>query len=291
MKRWMIVLVAYGLAGTAALVVLQKMDGRGYHPLLEVLIADIVATCVVFGFSMFSNNSSIYDPYWSVAPIVIAMWFATDLDANAPGIRQGCVLALTFAWGARLTYNWSRHWKSLEQEDWRYVNIRDQTKLMYWPASFLGIHLFPTLMTFLGCAPMWYALSSGTRDFGVIDVAAVVVTATAIVIETLADRQLYDFVESKPEQGTILNTGLWAWSRHPNYFGEMMFWWGIALFGIAAAPGIMWQLAGAIAITVMFISVSLPMIEKRMRARRTGWDAYAKKVSILVPMPPKSETP
>ena len=283
----MIVLVAYGLAGTAALVVLQKLDGRGYHPLVEVLIADIIATVVVFGFSMFSNNSSIYDPYWSVAPIVIAMWFATDPGAAAPEMRQYLVIGLTFLWGSRLTYNWARHWDSLDKEDWRYVDIRGKTKSLYWPSSFLGIHMFPTLITFLGCVPMWYAVSASERGLGIVDGLAIVVTAAGIIIETMADRQLYDFVESKPEQGTILDTGLWAWSRHPNYFGEILFWWGIALFGIAAAPNELWQLAGAAGITLMFLTVSLPMIEKRMQRRRTNWDDHKKKVSLLVPLPPR----
>jgi len=289
MKRWLIILGTYALAGGGALTVLQSLNGRGFHPLVQILVADAIATCLVFGVSMMVDNSSIYDPYWSIAPIFTAMWLASDPGASAPLFRQVLVVGLTFAWGARLTYNWARTWDSLDREDWRYKNIRERTGALYWPVSFLGIHLFPTLMTFLGCLPMWYAATAGDDGFGVLDIVATAVVVTGIVVETVADRQLLDFVESEPEPGAICKRGLWAWSRHPNYFGEIVFWWGIALFGVAAAHGEVWFLVGAVAITVMFLTVSLPMIEKRMRERRDAWDEHAKHVPLLVPLPPKND--
>src|SRR5690606_37039381 len=157
------------------------------------LVAGVIATFVVFGASMLVNNSSVYDPYWSVAPVAIAMWFASDLDAIASAGRQLIVVVLTLLWGIRLTYNWARHWRGLEHEDWRYDDLRQKTGVWYWPVSFGGIHLFPTVMTFLGCVPLWYALTRGDNAFGWLDGVAILVTLAAIAVEAKADQQLHQF--------------------------------------------------------------------------------------------------
>ncbi|MEZ4374006.1 MAG: DUF1295 domain-containing protein [Polyangiaceae bacterium] len=87
--------------------------------------------------------------------------------------------------------------------------------------------------------------------------------------------------------GRVLERGLWSWSRHPNYFGEMMFWWGLALFGLAGNAAAWWAVSGALAITLMFRLASIPMMEKRMVERRPGYEQVRARVSMLVPWPPK----
>ena len=261
----------------------------GGHPLWVALAADVAATATVFAFSVAFDNSSFYDPYWSVAPIVLALYWTLGAATGAPSAaRQAVVLLLIGAWAIRLTYNFLRGWKGLVHEDWRYRDIRATSGRAYWLVSFLGIHLFPTLVVFGGCLPVYVAVAAGTRPFGALDGVATAVTAGAMATEAVADAQLRRFVtrpDKKPEE--VLATGLWAYSRHPNYFGEMLFWWGLYLFALAADPAYYWTGAGALAITLMFRVVSLPLIEKRMCARRPAFAERIRTTSAFVPWFPR----
>jgi len=225
-----------------------------------------------------------YDPYWSVVPPVIALYV---LDG---GLRDWVVLTLVAAWGVRLTLNWAWGWPGMHHEDWRYMDIRRNTGRAYWAVSFAGIHLFPTVQVYLGCLALYPAMS-GERPFGWLDVIALVVTAGAIAIETLADEQLRAFAR-RAKPGETLDSGLWRYSRHPNYLGEIGFWWGLWLFGVAARPGDWWwTLVGPLAITIMFVAVSIPMLDRRNLERRAGYAERMQRVPALVPRLPRGDPP
>jgi steroid 5-alpha reductase family enzyme len=271
--------LTYVAAGGAAVLVAWAM--RGAHPIWAAAAADALATIVVFAFSRGFDNSSLYDPYWSVAPLAIVpyFWWA----GGAPNVVRAALVAACIAcWGLRLTYNWARRWGGLHHEDWRYVDLRQKHGARYWVVSFVGIHFVPTVLVFLGCLPIYWVMLS-RRPLGALDAAAVAVTVLAIAFETLADRQLHEFASSGPAPGSFLRAGLWRYSRHPNYFGEVLFWWGVALFGLAANPRALWLTGGAVAITLLFVFVSIPLIDERMLARRSGYAEYASRTSALVP--------
>lgn len=275
--------LAAGIAATGA-----GWMGRDFHPLLALLVADVAATCVVFGFSVAANNSSLYDPYWSVIPpFIVLFWALAPAAAAADRLRQLVVGVLVVAWAIRLTLNWARRWEGLGCEDWRYRDFREQWGRGYWPGSFVGIHLVPTLIVYLACLPLVPAMTGPGRPFGVLDILATVVTAGAILIEAVADEQLRAFLTGPREPGDLLDTGLWAWSRHPNYFGEVLFWWGVWLFGLAARPDNWWPLAGPVVMTALFLFVSVPMIDRRGIKRRPGYGAYMRRVPALVPWFPR----
>jgi len=273
--------MAYGAAFAAAAVTASLM--KDYGGIAAAFSADAAATAVVFMFSVGFNNSSMYDPYWSVAPLPIALFWALVAEGGAIGARGLAVMVLVAAWGTRLTYNWYRQWKGLVHEDWRYEDFRNRTGRFYWPVSFLGIHFFPTVMVFLGCLSMYPVMTAGSADPWFLDGVALFVTASAVIVETLADKQLNRFVKANPPKESILSTGLWAYSRHPNYFGEISFWWGLFLFSLAADGFHWWTIIGPLAITIMFITVSIPMMERRMLSRRPLYAERQRKVSMLVP--------
>ncbi|MFT4571743.1 MAG: steroid 5-alpha reductase family enzyme [Hyphomicrobiaceae bacterium] len=283
-----VVILAYAVATAVAVAVAVFFSDR--HPLFIIAAADVAATCVIFAFSMRHNNSSFYDPYWSVIPPVVAVYLALLPEAiGASSLRTALVVTLVSAWAIRLTYNWWRGWTGLDHEDWRYVNIRNKSGSAYPLASFAGIHMFPTVIVFAGMVPLWPALVTGTQPFGLLDIAAVVVTGGAIAIEAIADSQLSEFRRSSAPKGTILQTGLWKYSRHPNYFGEASFWWGLFLFGLAAGDtNVAWSGAGALAITIMFWFVSIPLLDNRSLERREGYAAHMATVSSFIPLPRKS---
>jgi len=273
------VVLAYAVALGAGLAIGWAF--RSHSPLVVAAAADLGATAVVFAFSVGFGNSSVYDPYWSVAPVPLTLyWLAAGGPLDA---RKLVLLGLVCAWGFRLTANWVARWRGLGDEDFRYVEIRSKTGRAYWPASFLTIHLFPTVWVFLGLLPVYAAAVSPSRAPGLYDVVAFAVTAAAIVIEATADRQLRAFLRSRTDPAAVLDKGLWAASRHPNYFGEVLFWWGLYLFGLAAAPGWWWSAVGPLAISALFLFVSGPWMDRRMLEHHPGFAARLKATSALVP--------
>src|SRR5581483_4482964 len=138
-----VVSATYVLAGAVGWAVAQ-LDG---HRLAVTFAADVAATVVVFLCLMLVANSSLYDPYWSVAPpVIVAAWIGDGADRT----RQVVVLTLVLVWAVRLTANWAWSWRGLNHEDWRYVQLREQTRgrVPWWLVSLTGIQLMPTLVVF-----------------------------------------------------------------------------------------------------------------------------------------------
>ena len=277
------VALAYLAALAAAAATVAALPGR--HPLLVTAAADVAATLVVFAASVRHGNSSLYDPYWSVAPIPIVGWWLAQAAPGAPAARRWLAAALVLAWGARLTANCLGRWRDLADEDFRYREIRRRTGRWYWPASLLSIHLFPTGWVLLGLLPLYPALLLPARALGWLDAAAALLTGGAVLVEALADLQLRRFLARRTEPAAVLEAGLWRWSRHPNYLGEVLFWWGLWLFGLAADPAWWWTVAGPLAITALFSFVSVPWMDRRMEAHHPGWRARRARVPALWPWP------
>jgi steroid 5-alpha reductase family enzyme len=286
-RAFLIVLVAYLVALVLALLV--GIGRSAEHPIIVAAVADAAATLVVFAFSFAFRNSSFYDPYWSVAPFPIALYWALVAapGAAAPS-RQILVLFCVALWGVRLTWNWARGWTGLAHEDWRYVDMRAQSGGLYWPVSFLAIHFFPTLIVFVACLPLWPALASGARPLGALDALGAALCVGGTALELFADNQLRRFRRDGPPPEAILETGLWAWSRHPNYLGEILFWVSLWLFAIAADPSSWWWTAiGPVAMIAMFAGASIPMMDERSAGRRSGWSGYASRTPALWPRRPR----
>jgi steroid 5-alpha reductase family enzyme len=274
--------VAYGAALAVAVATVLALPDAG--PVARAFWADVAATLAIFACSRLYRNTSFYDAYWSVAPPLLALyWWWGSAPGAASSARAALAFALVCAWAARLTWNWARGWGGLSHEDWRYVNLQQQTGAAYWGVSLIGLHMMPTLIVFLGCLPLYPAMAAGARPLGVLDVLACAVTGGAIWLEARADQELLRFRRAAPDPQAFLDTGLWARSRHPNYLGEMGFWWGIYLFALAADPGAWWTGAGALAITAMFRFVSLPLIEARMNERRPGYAAWSARTPLVLP--------
>ena len=275
------VVIAYISALIAALAVGHAISGK--HAIVIAAASDFAATVVVFVFSTLLNNSSVYDPYWSVAPFPVALYWTAAAPAGAFGFRQLLIVALVAVWGCRLTTNWALRWRGPADEDFRYVEIRGKTGRAYWPASFVAIHLMPTIWVFLGLLPIFPALTRS--GFGIVDVVAALVTSLAIAVESIADHQLREFLRSPREPSAVLDSGVWSLCRHPNYLGEILFWWGLFLFGIAANPGWLWSVVGPLSITLLFVFVSVPWMDRRMLSRHPTWAERMKKTPSLFPWP------
>mgnify|MGYP001216482332 FL=1 len=250
---------------------------------LDTLIADILATLVVFAFSRAYRNSSFYDAYWSVIPPLLLFYWWSQGDGDP--VRTWLITVLVVVWAVRLTANWVYAFPGLHHEDWRYPMFRERAGRFEFVADLVAIHLIPTLQVFLGMVPVYVAVTTPGGGLAWLTVIAFVVGMAAVTLEGVADVQMHRFVASA-RPGDVMDRGLWSWSRHPNYFGEFGFWLALALFGLAAAPQAWWLFAGAAAMLAMFLGASIPMMETRSLQRRPGYQAVIDRVSRFVPRPP-----
>jgi steroid 5-alpha reductase family enzyme len=271
---------AYAAALLAAVFVVRALPLE--HPLAQLGVGTLVATLVVFAVSVMADNSSIYDPYWSLQPLAIAVYYLWHLGSDV-GLRQVLVTVLVFLYAIRLTGNFYRGWAGLSQEDFRYRGFRERFGRAYWPVSLFGIHLFPTIMVWLGCLPLYAVMRPGAAATGWLDGVATLVYAGAIGLAFVADEQLRRFREERGNRGRYICEGLWSVSRHPNYLGEIVSWWGLWLFALAAGLGYWWTVIGAVAITLMFVYASVPMMEARTLATRPGYEEYREDTAMLLP--------
>lgn len=245
---------------------------------LNLLLADVIATVVTFIFSVIFRNASVYDPYWSIQPIVIIIAFA--IKAPALGVAQILPMIAIFIWGVRLTANWAYTFHGIEHQDWRYTMLKESTGKLYPLVNFLGIHLVPTLIVY-GCTlPAVYTLvyspafNAGSAVFFALSVCAVILQGTA-------DIQMHAF--RKKGQGGFIRDGLWKYSRHPNYLGEILMWWGIALSFVCIMPEYWFLIAGALANTLLFLFISIPLADKR-QSRKDGFEEYKAQTHMLLPI-------
>lgn len=274
------------VAAAAAWLIWGPATGRLW---LDTLIADILATLVIFAFSRAFRNSSFYDAYWSVIPplLVAYWWWQGPIGLSGPGALRGWLLAMVVGyWAVRLTANWAHGFAGMHHEDWRYPILRSGAGRFAFLADLFGIHLFPTLQVFVGMLPAYIALTRPGDGWIWLAWVAFVVGIAAVTLELAADTQMRRFVAAR-RPGAVMDQGLWAWSRHPNYLGEIGFWFSVALFGIAASPADWWWLFVGVAVMVaMFLGASIPMMEKRSLERRPQYQDVIDRVPRLLPRRP-----
>lgn len=276
---YIIIALIYVLASALGVFVYSFFSERVW---LGLLIADISATVFVFIFSLVFKNASVYDPYWSVQPIVILLAFLIGKELTAAKIL---IVLAVFLWGVRLTLNWAYTFKGLMHQDWRYTMLCEKTGRFYPIINFVGIHLVPTLVVYAVTLPAVYVVESDAK-FNAIGAIFVGISAIAFLLQGTADYQMHKF--RRTAAGGFIRNGLWKYSRHPNYLGEILMWWGIAAAS-AAFLGFRWYLfVGAVLNTMLFFFVSIPLADGR-QSRKPGFAEYKKQTRMLLPIAVKSQ--
>lgn len=273
-----IILGIYLLAFVLGFLSCMNIEGM----LLKLFVFDIVATVVTFIFSVIYKNSSVYDAYWSATPMVMAIWLF--MHEKAFGAMQLLFLVVFLLWSVRLTMNWIEVFTDFSYEDWRYKKYRNETPGIFWPiVNFFGIHLMPTLVVFAGMLPMFDLVHVDT-DIRVLP--GIIIMLFGILMEYFADREMHSFLQNaKP--GEVINIGLWKYSRHPNYLGEISFWLGVFVAVFPFSTEHWYYGIGALAVAILFNVVSIPLMEKRQLQRRPAYKAYKEATSRLLLRPKK----
>lgn len=249
--------------------------------ILTLLIFDLVMTVVIFACSLVVKNASLYDPFWSVIPPVLMLYTMVRLQAF--GMVNCLLLGAITVWAIRLTYNWAINWESFKEQDWRYDLIKSKTKIFFPLASFSAIMLLPTLIVFAQV----FVASEIIKANATVSAIAIISTAViliAVVIQGISDVQMRTFRKSNTEK-RIIDTGLWKYSRHPNYFAEILVWWGVYGFYIATYQQFNVLIIAPLIMTTLFLVISIPMMEKKILLKRPEYKEYQKETSMLLPLP------
>lgn len=245
---------------------------------INLLIADITATVFVFIFSVVFRNASVYDPYWSVQPVVIVLCCAFFHNISPASVL---LLISIVYWGIRLTGNWAYVFEGLKHQDWRYTKLEKESGRLYPLINFAGIHMMPTLIVYACTLPSVFVIREELNA----NAGSYIGTAICIGAATLqlvSDIQMQKY-RKKGEHG-LINTGLWKYARHPNYLGEILMWWGIAIQAVSVMPGRWWLIAGSALNTLMFFTVSIPLADKR-QSEKPGYAEYKAGTRSLLPVP------
>ena len=250
---------------------------------LKILIAHVIATIVIYVGSVIHNNSSLYDPFWSIAPVPIIIFLYTLSDINnLSTLNKILISAPIIFWSLRLTRNWIVSWDGFSHEDFRYIELKKGGKIKLEFINFTGIHLIPTLQVNLSLFPLYFLFTSyelSSLNYPLI--FASIFTILAVIIETIADEQMRSFRSNKKNEGITMNKGLWKYSRHPNYFGEVMFWVGLYLMAFLSIKTPFWLILSPISMIILFIFISCPMMDNRSLKKRSDYKQYMNNTSQL----------
>ena len=250
---------------------------------LKILIAHVIATIVIYIGSVIHNNSSLYDPFWSIAPVPIIIFLYTLSDINnLSALNKILISAPIIFWSLRLTRNWIISWDGFSHEDFRYIELKKGGKIKLEFINFTGIHLIPTLQVNLSLFPLYFLFNSyelSSLNYPLI--FASIFTILAVIIETIADEQMRSFRSNKKNDGITMNKGLWKYSRHPNYFGEVMFWVGLYLMAFLSIKTPFWLILSPISMIILFIFISCPMMDNRSLKKRSDYKQYMNNTSQL----------
>ncbi|MGE3760155.1 MAG: DUF1295 domain-containing protein [Pseudobdellovibrionaceae bacterium] len=201
------------------------------------------------------------------------------------GLRQLVVVSLITVWALRLFVHVG--WRNLShrQEDVRYNNWRKAWGSTWIWRSYLQVFVLQPLILYAFLLPVLFILASPGLPIGIAGYAGVLFWMVGFFFESVGDEQLRRFKADGKNRGQLMTKGLWSWTRHPNYFGEVLLWWGIWLLAIEL-PGAWWTIAGPFGVTYLLLKVSgVSMLEDLMRSR-PGYAEYEKSVSRFFPRPP-----
>ncbi|MBO4326799.1 MAG: DUF1295 domain-containing protein, partial [Clostridia bacterium] len=225
-----------------------------------------------------------YDPYWSVAPPVIL--FAAMLKYKLFSANAFLLLAVVLIWAVRLTVNWAVTYKGLGHEDWRYAMYRQKyNKFLFGVINFIGLQYVPTIVVYAGLVGALFVIQ--VEGFNPLILIGLAVMLTGVTLEILADTSIHKFLREHKLERRTCDISVWKYSRHPNYLGEMTFWTGIFVAFVLLRPDIWYCGLGFLLIIALFLTVSIPLMEKHNLERRPDYAEYRRRTSMLLLLPPK----
>lgn len=237
---------------------------------------------VWFAVSVWLKRNDVADIAWGLGFVLMA-WAALLLYGYSDNARLAT--GLITAWGIRLAWHIGRR-NMGKPEDRRYAEWRKTWKHFYL-RSYFQVFMLQGALLFVIVSPALFISLSGMHRFGFVDIVALLVWCMGFFFESVGDHQLKTFLKDPANKGKIMQGGLWKYTRHPNYFGEVAQWWGIFLLAVSL-PGGWMTIIGPVTITLFILFVSgVPMLERKYEGR-ADWETYKERTSVFIPLPPRT---
>ena len=252
-----------------------------------MLEAAITISCVMVAtwlVSLVLKNASIVDIVWGLGFVITSWVLALTIDGDST--RQILLAVMVGLWGLRLGGYLAKR-NIGHGEDWRYKAMRKKKGARFGLISLVTVFGLQGVLMWIVSLPVMFGNSDATPGVGPLAVIGVMVWAVGLSFEAIGDWQLVQFKKDPNNAGKVMQTGLWSLTRHPNYFGDALLWWGIGIVGAETGSGVI-GFIGPVVMTVLLLRVSgVPMLERSLMKRREGYAEYAARTSSFIPRPPK----
>jgi steroid 5-alpha reductase family enzyme len=255
------------------------------------LIAILILANLSFTIAIRMLRNDVADVVWGlgfvVATAAAASWTASIAGGYDLGPRQWIAFACLLVWALRLSSHIAFRNSKKTGEDIRYKKWREEWGAGWRLRSYLQVFILQALILFVNALPLLKIASEPSSEMDMVAWSGCAIWLIGFLFEAISDQQLTVF-KAKPEsKGKLMTEGLWSWSRHPNYFGEVVQWWGFFLMGVTL-PGAWFTVIAPLTITFFILKVSgIPMLEKEMQSRQ-GFAEYARRTAVFFPRPPRN---
>lgn len=237
-----------------------------------------------FVLSLVRGRNDVADVAWGLG-FVLLTWtsYFISSDSGTRGLLLGILVTI---WGVRLAWHIHRRNRG-KAEDYRYLAWRQAWGKWFYVRSFFQVYILQGALLMVIATPIVIINAQAGNGLGLFDLLGTLVWITGFIFESVGDAQLARFIKNPANKGKLMQSGLWAYTRHPNYFGEIVQWWGIWLIAVSVPYGLI-GIIGPITITFLIVKVSgIPLLEQKMAAN-PEFTEYRQKVSMLIPLPRKS---
>ena len=251
------------------------------HFLINVLIADITATVFVWICGVIFKTASMYDPYWSLQ----TLFFYIGLLIYFNNFNLWTIIPLLSMalYSLRLTGNFIMGFHDLSYVDWRYTMLKEKSGKLFQIVNLFGICMFPTLVVYSASIPLF--IYASLTEFSFLDMIGSAVILAGTFLEFVSDMQMKVFIKYRIDKEQVIDYGLWKYSRHPNYLGEIIIWFGVFMVLVINNPSYWYFFFGAVINLLMFLFISIPMEEKHMLSYKPALREYIKTTSMLLILP------
>ncbi len=244
----------------------------------------LVASCLLWGWSLWRRDASVVDIWWGLGFVGVTWYYYQRSGIGASW--QLLHLLLVSLWGVRLAMHIA--WRGRgEGEDRRYAAMRKRGGKEFWRKSLITVFWLQAGLVVVLSFPLYVVQTTASWSYPSLFYLGCLLWIVGFLFEAVADWQLLRFKSVPANAGQVLDRGLWRYSRHPNYFGESLLWWGYGSMALAA--GSFWSLLSPLMMTLLLLRVSgVTLLEKTITSRRPDYRAYQERTSAFVPWPPRS---
>ncbi len=231
------------------------------------------------------NDATVADVFWPLS--FLGVMLVSAAAAPPTDARDVLLFGLVAVWAVRLSWHVLLRWRRAGHEDRRYAELRAKYGTAFGQKSLFVLFLPQGMVTWIASWPLQAGLAAPPIPFGWLDALGALLAAGGIALEAVADRQLSQFREDPHSRGKVMSAGVWAWSRHPNYFGDAAMWWGLFLIALAGS-GAWWSVPGPLVMTFVLLRVSgVALTEKDIVRRRPAYADYMRRTSAFIPRAPR----